>query len=486
MKTKIGLLFLGFLMAACAQRQGKQEVEKRPNILFIIAEDLSPDLGCYGNDLVKTPVLDALASNGMRFSSAFVVAPVCAPSRTAIATGMYPTSVGAFHMRYPDELLPSLPENVKTLPQIFRENGYATANIKDEIGNGKYDWLFKVAPEHKFEFESWKEIADQDNPFFAMVCSFYTHRDFAKAEEGQFDLEKIPIPPFYPDHSVTRRDFANYYASIEKLDIQVGKVMDSLQQYGLAENTIVAFIGDHGRPMSRDKNYNYLTGLQVPLIISIPENLQKPKEYQKGGEFNRRVNSIDLSTTFLDMAGITAPENMQGQVFWGEHQKPESEFLYSATDRIGETDFKSRSIFNKKYHYIRNYHHDFSVNSSATAYRKAKHPIYQLLNILDERGELTVAQKALVEEMPAEELYDIENDPDEMYNLANNPEYKSVLEDMQAGMDNWLKQIDDKALGKDSQEIVDAFNAYGDSSRAKFKNLEAKLKKEVEEAVGLQ
>lgn len=475
-------IFLWIFCLACSPETQKQEAVK-PNILLFIAEDLSPDLGCYGNDLVNTPHLDALAGKGMKFTNALVVSPVCSPSRTALATGMYPTSLGAYHMRYPDELQPPLPESVRTMPQLFKENGYVSANIRDEVGRGKIDWLFAHQPEDHFVASSWKEIAESGKPFFTMLSTAATHRVFEQATEGQFPLDSIPIPPFYPDHAVTRADFANYYASIEKLDQQFGQVMDSLAHYGFAENTIVAFLGDHGRPMTRDKNYNYLSGLRVPMMVYIPPNLQPPTDYRPNSTENAIVSSIDLSATLLALANIPLPSYLQGQPFLGYVKSASRNLAFSATDRIGETHFKTRSIVDGRFHYIRNYHHDFSINSSATAYRKAHHPIYHLLEIFGEKGELTPPQQFLIEPLPEEELYDWQADPHEINNLAGQADFQAVLESKRNQMDSLLQAIGDKGLQPDSQEIIDAFAEYGERSRANYQEKINQLQTEVEQQI---
>ena len=450
----------------CAYAQAKPA--KRPNIIWIIAEDLSSDLGCYGNTLVRTPHLDALARRGMRFTNVFATAPVCSPSRTALATGMYQTSIGAYHMRYPDALMPTLPSGVQTIAQLSQAHGYLSANIRDAPGKGKTDWMFQADLEKQFDAHHWKALARQDQPFFAQLSTGMTHRAFAKATPGQFALEEIPVPPYYPDHPVTRRDFADYYASIEQLDREVGQVLDSLKKYGFDQNTVIFFFSDHGRPMSRGKNYHYDSGLKVPLIVSIPEGLTPPAEYRAGQTLDGLLSTIDITATTLAMMGIPKPEYLQGQVFWGKDKEAPRAMVFSATNRIGEIDFRSRSVRSERYRYSRHYHHDFSVNSSATAYRKAMHPIYHLLNLLNEQGQLTEAQKNLLEEMPYEELYAIRNDPFEIHNLANDRRYTATLDSMRLALDHWIETTTDQGLGQDPPAVEEAFAAYGEASRAKY------------------
>ena len=462
MKRVVFFILLSFTTGSLYSQADK------PNILWIIAEDLSPDLGCYGNSIVNTPHLDALAQRGMRFTNVFATAPVCSPSRTALATGMYQTTIGAYHMRYPDALMPSLPPGVKTIAQLSQAQGYLSANIRDAPGSGKTDWMFQADLDQQFDAHHWKELALQDQPFFAQLSTGMTHRAFVKATPGQFALEDIPIPPYYPDHPVTRRDFADYYASIEQLDREVGQVLDSLQQYGFDQNTIIFFFSDHGRPMTRGKNYHYDSGLKIPLLVYIPKELTAPVGYQPGQVNEALLSTIDITASSLALMGIPKPEYLQGRIFWGEEKEAPREMVFSATNRIGETNFRSRSVRSERYRYTRNYHHDFSVNSSATAYRKAMHPIYHLLNLLDEQDQLTKAQKNLVEEMPYEELYDVQRDPFEVFNLAAKAEYVPVIDSMRSALDGWIETANDQGLGQDPPAIEEAFRAYEEASQARY------------------
>src|SRR5699024_329486 len=200
-----------------------QEKKLRPNIVWIMAEDLSQDVGAYGNELVSTPNIDGLARQGVKFTNVFTTAPICTPSRTALAVGMHAGSIGAHHMRYPDSLKPDLPEEVLTITQHFQSNGYVTANIISGPGNGKVDWSFNANLDQQFEFKSWKDLAGHPKPFFAQVNIRYTHRPFLENCLNYIDEEKITTPPYYPDLPGTRSDFANYYRSIEKLDTEVGR-----------------------------------------------------------------------------------------------------------------------------------------------------------------------------------------------------------------------------------------------------------------------
>tara|TARA_R110002167_G_scaffold197766_8_gene400747 strand:+ start:799 stop:2202 length:1404 start_codon:yes stop_codon:yes gene_type:complete len=436
---------------------GQINKRKPMNIIWIVAEDLSPDLNCYGNGIVKTPNLDSLAVRGMRFNNAFTVGPVCAPSRTALITGMYHTSIGSLHMRYPNKLMPELPKGIKTIAQLSKNKGYTSANIQDYPATGKLDWMFVHDVKDNFNAFGWKELDKGKKPFFALLSLGLTHRPFVTPEKNQFDLDKIIIPPYYPDKIITRKEFASYYATIEKLDQQVGAVLDSLRKYNLEDNTMIIFTSDHGRPMTKGKYFHYDSGTKIPLIICAPENAAKIYGYKAGSVSNQLISSIDLAATSLSLLEIDKPDYMQGKIFLGRNKDAQREYVFSAINRISGTDFRSRSIRSHNYRYIRNYHHNFSVNSSSTYYRRSMHPIYHLLNILNERGELTEAQKALVDEMPYEELYEITSDPYETKNLAKSPNYLDVLDGMRYELDIWIDITSDLGLCEDNYEIKKTF-----------------------------
>lgn len=473
------LLLLSFFVACSPVTKVQKQ---RPNILWIIAEDLSPDMACYGHPLVKTPHVDALAAKGLRFTKAFTTAPVCSPSRTALATGMYQTAINAHHMRYPDELKNELPAHVLPLNELMRRHGYSTANIKDDPGKGKDDWSFR-SEWARYEYDRWDSLP-KENPFFAVVNLRLTHRPFEQDTINPIDPAKVLLPPYYPDHPVARKDWAQYLETVQVMDALLGQVLAQLDKKGYAENTIVFFFSDHGRPMSRGKNYPYDSGNHIPLIMYCPEGLEWRKYLSPGSTDDRLISAIDLSATTLAMAGGQKPSWMQGRVLFGKQKEAAREYVFCASDRIGETFFKTRSVRSNQYKYIRNFNHDFSVNSSATAYRRQMHPIYHLFNILEEMGKLTPIQKALVLPMEEELLFDLKADPYETKNLVSDPEYALVLKEMQNELAKWQVRTTDYGMESDSKAIVDAFEAYriqSSTSRAeKIQAMEDAVRKEVE------
>lgn len=434
----------------------------KPNILWILAEDLSPDLGCYGHPIVYTPILDSLAAIGVRFTSMFTTAPVCTPSRTALATGMYQTTLNAHHMRYPEELKNDLPEEVIPLNELLRREGYQTANIIDPPGKGKEDWSFRSDIAH-YDVNHWDEIKD-DRPFFAVVNLRLTHRPFERDTLFPIDPADVEIPPYYPDHTVSRQDWKQYLETVQVMDREVGQVIQTLRRKNWTQNTIIFFFSDHGRPMTRAKNYHYDSGNHIPLIIHCPQKLKWEEHLPVGTIQPDLLSAIDITATTFAITGGEKPNWMQGRVFAGPQKEAERTHIYCASNRIGGTFFNTRSVRSHTYKYIRNFRHDFSVNSSATAYRKQMHPIYHLLNIYDEMGKLSSTQRALVEPMPEELLFNVKKDSFEIYNLASNPAYAEVLEKMRAELRNWQQETKDHGMKEDSDAIIQAFENYKRSS----------------------
>ena len=476
----IYLILIGLgLVASCVEKDNQ-----KPNIVWILAEDLSQDIGCYGNNLVKTPTLDQLAKDGVRFNNVFTAAPVCTPSRTALATGMYQTSLNAHHMRYPDELKNPLPADVLPINELLRRSGYQTANIKDKPGTGKTDWSFKSAVA-AYDYNSWNEIKP-DKPFFAVVNLRFTHRSFEKDPQNPIDPESVSVPPYYPNNMVAKKDYADYLESVQLLDGQVDQVLEELQKRGWADNTIVFFFSDHGRPFTRGKTFLYDSGIKIPMIVTCPDGLNWQHYLPKNSTNNQLISAIDISATTLAIADVPKPESLHGRIIFGPDKESERNYIFSAADRIGEIFFKSRSVRDKQYKYIRNYNHDFSVNEASTAYRRAMHPIYQLLEIMDERNELDAIQKKLVEPLPEEEFFDILADPFETNNLAKDSRHQQDLDRMKNELATWQEETMDFGMIEDSQELARAFEQYGIESAKKNREKAEKLRNSVLEQLELE
>jgi len=461
-------------VALCSATGLAAEKSGRPNILWIIAEDMSPDLGCYGNKVVTTPNIDSLAAGGMRFTGVFTTGPACSPSRTALATGVYQTTLGAHHMRYSQELKPSLPKPVKILPELMRENGYYTGNIKGicGTGKGKDDWQFKV-PGKSWDTQSWKQLI-RHQPFYAQINSKDSHRAFPAPRN--ISKGKIKIPPYYPDHPVTRSDWAGYFASVNRFDQQVGAILKQLEADNLDKNTIVCVLSDHGRPMIRGKNWLYDSGTRIPLIIYYPQGVKRPHGYQPGKVNSKLLSAIDLVAETVLMAGGKIPDWMQGGSFLREDSRPRR-YIHTAADRFGDVDTCSRAVRTDRFKYIRNFKTPGSINECTTAYRRAAHPIHHLLNIMGEKNLLTPVQAQLLKPLAQEELYDLDKDPYETVNLIGNEDFDAIHKELKDRMMQWIRSSKDKGLEKDSDAIVEHFKAYGVSTfKKKARSIQSRRK----------
>ena len=432
--------------------EGFSAKEQRPNILWILCEDMSQDLGCYGNPLVKSPTIDKLAKEGMLFTNMFTVAAVCSPSRTALATGMYQNSIGAMHMRYSNELMNALPSGIEPISHILEKNGYQTLGIK------KDDYMFSL-DKPSFQHKAIDEL-EKGKPFFAKVNSFYTHRVFKKDSIHPIDPDLVKLPPYYPNVRPLKEDWALYLENIQLLDQEVKNILNDFKEMGWLENTIIFFFSDHGRPMLRGKCWMYDSGIQIPFIMYIPKEMKIPKGYRAETVNNRLLSSIDISATTLALAGVKKPGYMQGEVFLGEQTEGEREYIFSSIDRIGGVYFKTRAVRSKKYKYIKNFNNGWTVLECSTEYRKARLPHYNTIRILDNYNKLNEIQKTLVTPLPLEELYDLENDPYETNNLAYKTEFQKIREKYEDVLTHWIEDIDDKGFYPDSPEIQKHFIDY--------------------------
>lgn len=435
----------------------------RTNILWLVAEDFGPELGCYGTPQVWTPNIDRLASQGVRYTHAYTTAPVCSASRSAFMTGMYQTTIGAHNHRSHRDDGYRLPAHVKPIPDRMREAGYFTANVRAMpasfkfSGSGKTDWNF-THDNKSFDSDKWADLA-QHQPFFAQVNFQETHRAFHAPKKA--DPAKVVIPPYYPDHPVTRQDWAEYLDAASELDRKVGLILDQLSADGLAGNTVVVFMGDHGQAHVRGKQFCYEEGLHIPLVIRWPGGVASPAGLGAGRVDGRFVEAIDLAPTFLALAGAPKPEGMQGRVFLGDRAEPPRESVFGARDRCDETVFRLRTVRDARYRYIRNFTPDRPF-LQANAYKERSYPVWNLLKELDAQGKLTPVQKALTAPtMPPEELYDMEADPHEIHNLVGSerPADREALARLRTRLERWIEETDDQGRSFEAPEVAAAQGA---------------------------
>jgi N-sulfoglucosamine sulfohydrolase len=435
-----GALVTGAVVAQAGQTSA------RPNILWLIAEDFGPHLGCYGTKEVTTPNLDRMAADGVRYTRFFVTCPVCSPSRSAFMTGMYQTTIGAHNHRSHRDDGFKLPDGVRLLTHWMRDAGYFTANVRqfpEPIkfkGAGKTDWNFNFEGK-PFDSDQWTDLKTHQ-PFFAQVNFQETHRAFRAPAKA--DPSKVEIPPYYPDHPVTRDDWAKYLDAATELDRKVGVVLKQLAADGLADNTIVVFFGDNGQAHVRGKQFCYDSGLHVPLIIHWPKALAEQRQFKRGAVDERLLSSIDLAPTMLSIAGAKKPEKMQGSVFLGDQAGEPRQYVFGARDRCDETVFRFRTVRDERYRYIRNFTPERPF-LQPNQYKERQYPVWNLIKELAKENKLTPTQAVLAAPtMPAEELYDTKNDPHEINNLAGSPEHKEVIARMRAALTKWIEESNDQ------------------------------------------
>ncbi len=452
LKSLTGYSLLGLAAITTFSFSGCQEKtpDELPNILWLVSEDNSPLLGCYGDEFATTPNLDQLASEGFLYTHAYANAPVCAPARNTIITGVYASSGGNQHMRsyYPKS------EAIKTYPEFLREAGYYCTN------NAKTDYNTEsIDPAQIWDESSNKahyKNREPGQPFFAVFNTGISHEsslhDSIPDEQLRHSPDEVPIPPHHPATPAMKHDWAQYYDKVEDMDAWIGEKLQELEDSGLAENTIVFYYGDHGGVLARSKRYVYETGTHVPFIVRVPEKYKHlfPAE-EPGSKVDRLISFVDLAPTLLSIAGIPVPDFLQGNAFMGEQKTEDPEYAYMFRGRMDERYDMSRAVRDHKFRYIRNYmpyriygqHLEYlwrapSVGSWEQAY-------------LD--GECNETQSIFWNTKPVEELYDTENDPWEVNNLAGDPAYNDVLEQMRKANRQWVSRINDTGFIPEADRI---------------------------------
>lgn len=421
---------------------------ERPNILWLVAEDMSPTIPAYGDSTIDTPNLSRLVREGVKYTHMFSVSGVCAPSRFGIATGIYPTSGGAQHMRtssrieymeaigvVPYEAVPA--PAVRMMSEVLRMHGYYTSN------NAKQDYQFK-APVTAWDENSnqahWRNRPDEA-PFFAVFNFGVTHESqiWRRAEDSLWidpDLD-VPIPPYLPDTELVRQDVRRMYSNIRILDSRIGEMLDQLDADGLLENTVIFFYSDHGGPLPRQKRQLYDSGLHVPLIVRFPD------AQLAGTVDSQLISFIDLAPTVFSLAGIPLPDYLEGQAILGAHWASEARrYIHAAADRFDMEYDTKRAVRDARYKYIRNLRPELGYYLAVT-YREQMASMQELLRLRDEGG-LTPAQAQWFRtSKPFEELFDTQADPHELNNIAHESVHASRVGAMRAEMDRWMSAVND-------------------------------------------
>lgn len=435
------------LLVLCIQFTPVSAEEKRPNILWISCEDISPNLGCYGDKHASTPNLDKLAKEGAKFTCAFVPAPVCAVTRSGIITGMYPPTIGSQHMR--SRIIP--PSYVKCFPEYLRAKGYYCTN------RSKTDYQFEPTltawDRNGRNHDDWRGRA-KGQPFFSVINLTVCHESQIRHGEARHkqilknlkpgqkhDPDKVAdtLPKYLPDTPAARKNWAYYHDNISEMDRQAGEILKKLDEDGLRDNTLVVFWSDHGMGMPRGKRWLYDTGTLVPMIMRWPGKIEPDSIRQD------LVTLIDLPPTMLNVAGLEVPKHFHGRILLGERRGREPDYLFFHRDRMDEGMDMFRAVRDRRYKYIRNFEPEKPYAQGIDYMDKM--PAMIDWRRLAKEGKLMGGQKNWhVKHKPVEELYDTEKDPWELNNLAKDPAQQRRLATMRLALERWQVDMGDLGL----------------------------------------
>jgi arylsulfatase A-like enzyme len=445
---KLMVALLGWACMACAG--------EHPNILWIVAEDMSCHFGYQGEPLVKTPNIDRLAAEGVVFNNAYVTAPVCSASRSALITGMYQTSIGAHHHRSSrGELNIELPEGIELVPELFRKAGYYVCNGDESLKRpGKTDYNFAYDQKGLYDGSDWSRCKP-NQPFFAQIQlrggKLRNVPKWNKEVEAGLDHligpGEVSLPPYYPDVDVFRSDWADYLNSVQYTDKEVGDILRRLEKDGALHNSVVFFITDHGISQARGKQFLYDEGARIPFVVWAPGKLEP-------GIRSEPIVHIDMVATSLLFAGIDVPSYMQSRPLFGSQARPR-EFIVCARDRCDETVDRIRSVKKGDWKYIRNFYPNrpYLQPCNYKDHKPWMQPYRQLL--VD--GKLNAVQSLqLAETRSEEELYYLAVDPWEINNLAANPEQQEKLRELRGILANWIIESDDRGRIPEPEALYDS------------------------------
>lgn len=405
-----------------------------PNFVWIVADDMSPDIGAYGAAGVKTPNLDRLAREGRRYTRAYASAPVCSASRSAFILGTYQTTTGlhAHDVENPQPL--SAP--YQHLPALLRQAGWFVTNAVAPGGEksktkAKTHYNFAHDPSEMYDGVDWRQRSS-GQPFFAQFQISEPHRPFPiPASYDENALKLIKLPSNYPDHKLMRRDWYAYLRSVEVVDRRVGAILDQLEKEGVLDETIIMFFADHGRPMPWGKQWLSIEGLQVPLLIRGPS-------VQAGNVEERLVSLIDLAPTMLSLAGCSIPEWMQGRPML-KGPFPDRDQIFAARDRCGDAEDRIRAVISPGFLMVENFHPEIS-RLNWSSYKEAGYPGMVLIRELHRSGGLTPLQdRYLSLQREPLELYDLKADPAGLVNVVRERQMANDVQKLKSALDSWIK-----------------------------------------------
>ncbi len=421
-----------------------QATAERPNIVWIMLEDWSPDMSCYGTKGIQTPACDKLASEGIRYLNAFTTSPVCSTSRSAMMTGFHQNYIGANQHRTADADKKPLPHGIKPLPVLLKEVGYYTCLMKST----KTDCNFTDDP--GFEGKDWK-TRGKDQPFFAQITLSGTHRKWKRDPQRPIDPADIELPPYYADTPLARRDWANGLEQMQICDREIADVLKRLDDEGLADHTLVFIIGDHGRCHIRGKQFLYDGGVHIPLLVRWPGTIEP------GQVRDELVQSIDISATILKVAGAKPKHELHGKNLFGSEVK-QREYIFAARDKMDDTHDAMRMVRSKKYKLIHNLMPERAW-LQFNEYKERQYPMLAEMNVLNMQGKLTPVQAAFfAPTKPEFELFDLENDPHEINNLfvlhslgdggADDSALADIKGELLEELNRWRKEINDQGVSE--------------------------------------
>lgn len=422
--------------------------QDKPNIVWIVCEDISPYIGAYGDATVRTPNIDHFASEGMLYNRVYTTAGVCSPSRSAIITGMNQISIGAPHHRTKNNprLMPEgvpgysavPPPEVKAFPEFLRAAGYYTSN------NAKEDYQFEdpVTVWDDSSVGATYQNRTAGQPFFSVFNIAVTHESFIinPPDSLFYNPSGISLPMFYENTLQIRYDMAALYTRIEQMDKDFGEIIKQLKADGVYDNSNVIFYSDHGGTLPWTKREILERGTRIPFIVKYPSGKWR------GTVNNDLISSIDFAPSMMSIAGIPAPAYLQGKAFLGPlADNVKNDYVFHARDRMADKYDRVRSVTDGTFRYVYNFNPELPKYQDL-AYRNQ---IPSMKEILEMKDADEIDNPYLLDwfkaPKPQEELYYTAKDPDEVHNLANNLHYSTKKEELKKALFIWLEEVGDVA-----------------------------------------